>query len=563
MKVSEERILLALLPFWTPQIPPMGIACIKTFLNRYGYHVKTVDANVEMELREGYDLYKERLREFIPSEQQGNYSSLVNDVWQNHMMAHIHYEDETAYLKLVKMLVANVFYCNVGDSQVLALNEILEAFYRRLERYFLRLLDQEKPTVVGVSAFIGTLPASLFVLKLTRRIYPHVRAVIGGGAFYDQMGIGTPNLEYFVQRTKDYIDAIFIGEGERLFLKYLQGELPQCQRVFTLQDVGGEVVDLSTVDIPDISDFNLTCYPAVGAYASRSCPFQCNFCSDPVMWGTYRKKSPAQIVGEFARMYEKYGCQLFIMTDLLMNPLIMGLAAELAQSTYSFYFDGPMRVWKEAGHIDNARLWRQAGYYRAEIGCESGSQRILNLMNKKITVEQIKETVSTLAQAGIKTTTYWVIGYPGETEEDFQQTLQLVEELRDDIYEAMNNAFWYHPGGQVHSRGGRERSRLLYPEETKEMLILRHWHLDLELSREERYRRVNRFVAHRKKLCIPDIFSLQELYEADERWKKLHKNAVPPLVEFKREGGYIDENKNIREMKMVRKPMQHDGNWDF
>lgn len=563
MMKQKEKVLLVLLPFWTPQIAPMGISCIKSYLNPQGFDVRTVDANIEMDLRIGYDLYVEKIKECIPPEKRGNFSSLVNDVWQNHMMSHIHYEDEKKYFELVKMLVNKVFYHEIDGQRISELNSNLTEFYDRLESYFLALLEKENPSVLGVSAFIGTLPSSLFVLRLTKEKYPHILTVIGGGVFYDQLGMGTPNLEFFLEKTKDYIDKIIIGEGELLFLKLLRGELPDNQRLFTIEDIANRVLDLSKVDIPDVSDFDLKHYPCVGAYASRSCPFQCNFCSDPVMWGTYRKKSPAQITAEFTALYEKYGYQLFILTDLLMNPIIKDLAPELIKSKHSFYFDAPMRVWDEAANPENTFLWRRAGYYRVEMGCESGSPRVLKLMNKRITVEQIKAAISTLAQAGIKTTTYWVIGYPGETEEDFQQTLDLVEELKDDIYEAMNNAFWYHPGGQVHSAGWREKSYLLYPEESKDMLILRHWLLDLEPSREERYRRVFRFVEHVTKLGIPDIFSLQDLYEADERWRKLHKNAVPPLVEFKKEGIYIDENKRVRPVRSVESTPRDDGNWGF
>jgi hypothetical protein len=239
------------------------------------------------------------------------------------------------------------------------------------------------------------------------------------------------------------------------------------------------------------------------------------------------------------------------------------LAPELIKSGCSFYFDCPMRVWDKAGDIENTMLWRRAGYYRVEMGCESGSPRVLQLMNKRITIEQTRAAISGLALAGIKTTTYWVIGYPGETEADFRMTLDLVEELKDDIYEAMNNAFWYYPGGQVHSSVWREKSFPLFSEKTRNMILLQQWLLDMEPGREERYHRVNRFVRHIEKLGIPDIITLQDLYQADERWKKLHKNAVPPLVEFKREGIYIDENKYIDRIETVRTQLRHDDDWGF
>jgi radical SAM superfamily enzyme YgiQ (UPF0313 family) len=581
---NPKKVLLALLPFWTPQIPPMGIACIKTYLNQNGFdQVKTVDLNTEMNLREIYDHYVNTLKEFTPKRLWGNFSSIVNDVWQNHMMAHIHKDDgpgtktgidpgsqgeknsemNSEYINLVRDLVKNVFFYEIQDQQVIRLNNIVEMIYQQLENSFFAIIEKQKPDVVGVSAFIGTLPTSIFALKITKTRYPEIMTVIGGGAFYDQLSQGTSNLEYFLEKTRKYIDKIVIGEGEILFLKLMKNEFPKNQRLFTRKDIQGEVVNLARVELPDISDFHMEHYPTVGAYTSRSCPFQCHFCSDPVMWGNYRKKKPTQIVGEFEQLWEKYGYQLFIMTDLLMNPIIKELSEELLENKHSFYFDGPMRVSPEGGKIENTFLWRRAGYYRAELGCESGSPRILKQMDKRITKEQTRATLTALAEAGIKTTTYWVIGFPGETEEDFQQTLDLVEELKDSIYEAMNNAFWYYPEGQVYSSRWREKAVPLYPREYQKMLLLQHWVLDLEPTREIRYHRVNRFVEHCTRLGIPDIFTLQELNQADERWKRLHRNAVPPLVEFKREGIHIDENKYIRMRKPVLEVKQHDGNWGF
>ena len=77
--------------------------------------------------------------------------------------------------------------------------------------------------------------------------------------------------------------------------------------------------------------------------------------------------------------------------------------------------------------------------------------RAMILISTKITTEQIKSAVASLAKAGIKTTTYWIAGYPGETEEDFQQTLDLIEEMKNDIYEAEANPFWYYLNALVKS----------------------------------------------------------------------------------------------------------------
>jgi hypothetical protein len=67
---------------------------------------------------------------------------------------------------------------------------------------------------------------------------------------------------------------------------------------------------------------------------------------------------------------------------------------------------------------------------------------------------------------------------------------------------------------------------------------------------------MNRFVRHCKKLGVPNPYSMQDIYEADQRWKRLHKNAVPPLVEFKNPDNYIDERKNIKKINLVQIPDQ-------
>jgi hypothetical protein len=558
-----EKVLLLMLPYWTPVIPPAGLSCLKAYLSRYGYPVKTVDANVEIKLREMYDQYFTLLKTFIPLHKQGVFNNIGNPVWQHHMMAHQNYEDESEYFQLVKIVVYQTFFHWLDDSQIRRLNGILTENYTRLEEYILGLLEKEKPEVLGISVFSGTLPSSWFTFKLVKKHYPHIMTVMGGGIFYDHLAVGSPNLDFFLEKTKGFIDKLIIGEGEILFRKLLQGEFPRSRRVFTQADTGGEILDLAGVDIPDPSDLEIQHYPYLNSYASRSCPYQCTFCSDPILWGRYRKKSPEQIVYELTTLYKRYGSQLFILSDLLLNPIATELSEEFTRSAASIYWDTHFRISEEACDPEKTFLWRRGGMYRVEMGVESGSQRILDLMGKKITLKQTGDALNALALAGVKTTTYWVIGYPGETEEDFRMTLDLLEELKDVIYEAELNPFWYVPTGQVNSGEWAKISTPLYPENAADMLIVREWILDCEPSREERFKRVNRFVQHCKKLGIPDPYSVNEIYRADERWKKLQKNAVPSIIEFKDKNIYIDENKRIKKVSTLKTKLKHDGNWGF
>jgi len=562
------EVLLVLLPFWSSLIPPMGITCLKTFLQPYGFKVKTEDANVHPGFREVYDNYLKTLEGFIPPGKKGNFYNTAVTVLRKHLMAHLNHTNENRrrYRELIKIVVSSIFFCSIDDAQVNRLVEIVDGFYTRLESYVLDLLKEEKPTVLGLSVYSDTAPASLFTFKLAKKTYPHIKTVMGGGIFTEDLALGSPNFDFFVENTP-YIDKIIAGEGELLFLKYLKGELPGDQKVYTLEDIDGQTVDLDLdiKGIPDFSDFQLNLYPNLGAYTSRSCPFRCSFCSEGFFWGKYRKKKIPRVVDELTSLYQKHKNQLFLLCDSLLNPVISELSQAFIESDLSIYWDGYLRADKPVCDPKNTMQWRRGGFYRARLGLESGSQRLLEAMGKRILPGQIREAVSSLAYAGIKTTTYWVIGYPGETGEDFQQTLDLIEELKDDIYEADCNAFSYFLTGQVNSEewAKENKSRLLYPGEFRELLFFQTWILTGEPSREETYRRMNRFSGHCKKLAIPNPYTMQEIYQADERWKRLHRNAVPSMVEFQQGKRYIDENKRIGEVVLGKNINADELDWDF
>lgn len=556
MNNKKEKILLALLPFWEPLIPPIGISCLKSHLLQYGYNVKTVDGNIFKDFNVIYNRYFDTLKDYIPKEKWGNFHNIGKDLLRNHMMAHINFTDEKVYMELVRILINKTFFCDVAIHQARELKQIVDAFYASLENYFLRLLAEEKPSVLGLSVYRGNLPASLLAFRLAREHYPHVKTVMGGGVFADQLAMGSPDLEFFLEKTKRYIDKIIIGEGEILFHKLLTDELPASKRVYTIRDINEEILDLSTVNIPEYTDFDLQYYPCLALYASRSCPFQCSFCSETLQWGKYRKKDIKQVVKESLQLNKKYGFQLFLMSDSLLNPIVTDFSNELIRAGISIYWDGYLRIDREVCDVEKTSLWRRGGFYRARLGVESGSQRILDLMNKKITVDQTRAGVSSLARAGIKTTTYWLVGYPGETEEEFQQTLDLMEELKDDIYEAWCNLYWYYINGQVKSEVLAKNSILFYPENAKDMLILETRVAGGEPSKEVMTERLFRFIKHCNFLGIPNIYSLRDINQADKRWNSLHQNATPPLINFMDKGTCIDENKNVKKINFAKNTLR-------
>lgn len=546
---NRKKILLAVLPYWAPVLPPVGLARLKSFLQPHGYDVKVVDLIVKNEALEFYYDYFDVLKKCVPEKNRGNFKNIGHDVLRNHMMAHLNYRDEKEYVELVKILIYKTYYVNVEDSYARELIGIVSTYYKVLEEYFTFLLEFEEPDVVGVSVLRDTIAPSLFVLKLTREKYPHIKTVIGGGLFADSHMMGTPNYERLLEVTENYIDKIFIGEGELLFLKYLQGELPVEQRVYTVEDIGGKILDLKNTPPPDLTDLNIRKYSHLPGTASFSCKYKCSFCNEIKFRGKYRERDIKETVNEMMELYNMVelnnvnkGHQLFFMTDSMMNPILTPLAEELIKRNTSLYYDGYYKVDNAATNPDNTFLWRESGLYRVRLGVESGSQKVLNMMQKGITVDQIRKAVSNFALAGVKTTTYWVIGHPGETEEDFQMTLDLITELKNSIYQSECNPFLYYYAGQNSSGNWQEHRELLYPESARDMLVFDSWTLNLEPVREVAYERMHRFVAHCESLGIPNPYSFKEIFDTDRRWKKLQKFAVPTLDQFNAEGDPIRDN---------------------
>jgi radical SAM superfamily enzyme YgiQ (UPF0313 family) len=375
---------------------------------------------------------------------------------------------------------------------------------------------------------------------------------MGGGTFSMELCIDNPNFERLLKKEGDNIDKFFIGEADLLFLKYLQGELDVSKKLYKLSDLEGKNLNVSEIPIPDFGDLNMDMYPQIGYWTSRSCPFQCSFCSETIYWGTYRKKGAEKMVADLKFLSEKNGSQVFMMGDSLLNPVMDQLAKEMIKQNVSIYYDGYLRTDPPVCKQENTMIWRQGGLYRARLGVESGSADLLKMMNKKIGVQQIKESLVALATAGIKTTTYWIAGHPGETEQDFQMTLDLIEEMADYIWEAEVNPFGYYLTGQVNSDKwmSQYKRETIFPEEYTDMLLVQTWEMQkCEPVREVIYERVNRFVEHCYKLGIPNPYSEKEIYDADMRWKRLHVNAVPALAEFRDKEVVINDFGKLKQMQ--------------
>lgn len=561
-KIIQHNVLLANLPYWMPLVPPMGIAVLKNALRDQGHRVKTVDLNIEKEFKEPYNRYFDTFKKFIPKNKKDNVYNIGHDVLQQHMMAHINFIDEKEYFKLVKILIDTVFFSDACEEQVREHIAIMNEIYLRLENYFLRLFEKEKPTVLGLTVYKGTMAPALFAFKLAKETIPGITTVMGGGVFVSTLIPGSPDLETFLEKTTDYIDRIMIGSGDMFMVKLLGNELPESRRVFTQKDIYKDQLVPFPKDIPDLSDFDIGNYPYIAVSASKGCLYKCSFCNSSVFFGEYLQRPIEHTVEEMIKLYETYGRRIFFMTDTLLNPIINELAAGVSKSGPALYYDGYFRIDEACRDLQNNLHWRSGGFYRARLGVESGSQRILDLMDKKITVELIRASLAGLSYAGIKPTAYFVVGHPGETEEDFRMTLNLLEEIRNDIWQAECSPFYYY-SSQPAADIWANRKKPLYPGNAVEMLMLQTYLVDDEPSREELCDRVFRFGEHCKKLAIPNPYSLKEIHEADERWKKLHDNAAPPLLELMNSDPAYHENTALKLLNFAQTGKDYNSDFGF
>jgi len=158
---------------------------------------------------------------------------------------------------------------------------------------------------------------------------------------------------------------------------------------------------------------------------SRGCPFHCRFCADPLYYGhALRRKSPDKIVAEMEEALDRYGIRDFLFWSESFT-LKRDWTAEVLQAIKKSGNDFRIVCNSRTDHVDPdlLALMKEAGIWMVGYGVESGSQKMLDLMNKKTTVETNRQAIIWTKEAGMQATAHMVIGYPGETEESIRHTI--------------------------------------------------------------------------------------------------------------------------------------------
>jgi anaerobic magnesium-protoporphyrin IX monomethyl ester cyclase len=201
--------------------------------------------------------------------------------------------------------------------------------------------------------------------------------------------------------------------------------------------------DLDVLPLPAWDLVDMDCYRAfwrrrhgyfsLNVVTTRGCPYKCNWCAKPVYGNTYHSRSPAQVLAELRLLRERYAPDhLWFCDDILglKSRWLVAWSDAVAEAGLQTPFLCQTRA--DLMTEENVRALRRAGASEVWLGAESGSQRILDAMEKGISVAQTRAAVQRLREHGVRVGLFLQFGYVGEGWSEVQATRAMVRELLPD-----------------------------------------------------------------------------------------------------------------------------------
>jgi anaerobic magnesium-protoporphyrin IX monomethyl ester cyclase len=258
---------------------------------------------------------------------------------------------------------------------------------------------------------------------------------------------------------KHGFDCVLLGEAEWTLLEVVERFL--AQGASDLSQVSGIAYldrslanaartpsrplmkDLESLPFPDRSLIDLEAYRkawisahgyfSLNIVSSRGCPYRCNWCAKPIYGDSFAMRSPLSVAQEMRQLKHEHGADhLWFADDIfgLKSKWIHELADMVEVMDAAVPFKMQSRVDLMSPEV--VRSLRRAGCAEVWMGAESGSQTILDAMDKGTRVEQISRARENLRRAGIRACYFLQFGYPGETWDDIQKTIDLIYNTRPD-----------------------------------------------------------------------------------------------------------------------------------
>ncbi len=263
---------------------------------------------------------------------------------------------------------------------------------------------------------------------------------------------GADATDHYAEYLEHGADYCLLGEGEETLIELLT-------QLSAGKD-GGQVIGLASRSTlhptrrPDISNLDKLPFPAwdlvdvqkykkiwmerhgyfsMNLVTTRGCPYHCNWCAKPIWGQRYNSRSPENVVAEIKWLKETYTPDhLWFADDILgLKPKWIEWFAERLHAANAAI---PFKCLQRADLINEktAKALAQAGCKTVWLGAESGSQKVLDAMEKGDKVEDIYHAVTLLHKNGIEVGFFLQFGYPGEMWDDVQKTLKMVRECAPD-----------------------------------------------------------------------------------------------------------------------------------
>jgi radical SAM superfamily enzyme YgiQ (UPF0313 family) len=256
-------------------------------------------------------------------------------------------------------------------------------------------------------------------------------------------------------------DVVVVGEGESTLAEVI-ATLPsmgprglQAVRGIVFKNEAGVAVhtaerakisDLDSLPLPDREAIDHQKYldawrthhgaSSINLITARGCPYKCTWCSHAVYGYSHRRRSPANVADEVAWIVERYNPdQLWYADDVftISHPWLQQYSEQLKRRGLHLPFETITRADRLQSEAAVIAL-RELGCYRIWIGSESGSQRILDAMQRGVSVEQVRRAVKLAHKHGIRVGMFLMWGYEGEEIEDIAATVEHVKESNPDIF---------------------------------------------------------------------------------------------------------------------------------
>jgi organic radical activating enzyme len=345
-----------------------------------------------------------------------------------------------------------------------------EEIYKIFE-YICFYIDKAKPRFFGFSTIDGNIDATLALSKLVKEKYPKLKVMIGGNGVQMMKGGLAPSNNYDIDHYH-WLDYIVRGDGEHTLTELVNSDespesLMKIQGLIwkdRIEKINEDTIQVywnvnfkrteTSMDIlpyPDYSDLRDNYYykksygDSTPLLLSRGCPYRCTFCSVPTFVPLFRYR-PLENVIEEMEHWVKRRKRSFFCHDSIVNgdPVWLKNFCEtiINKGWGDGYvkWGGNFRLQKPMRDIETLKLYNKAGAEWMISGLESASEPVLKHMKKYGSMRGTREIFENIREVNknnkrpIKVMLQLIIGYLNESDEDFQKTMDFVEEFHDVIH---------------------------------------------------------------------------------------------------------------------------------